>query len=191
MMTMDPEDDPKIPLQYVAAYKDCNYLDLKQTASVLISMVTKFCGGIKFDIVEEYGESISTDNIGHADKLCFSIPTNENMSQVNSDCYRKCSDTGTPNQDTGTPNQNADDDSNNKIHAEVMEITKHGMVTTTHAMVVMSKNVTNEMDESEIMKHLIENRIDPMDIAKEALVSTDTMVCMKNTEETEKKDNSK
>jgi len=81
-----------------------------------------------------------------------------------------------------------DDDSNNKIHAEV---TKHGMVTTTHALVVMPENVLNEMDESDMTKHSIENRIDPIDIAKEALVSTDTMVCTKNTEETEKKDNSK
>jgi len=51
--------------------------------------------------------------------------------------------------------------------------------------------VTNEMDESEITKHSIENRIHEMDIAKQALVSMDTMVCTKNTEETEKKDNRK
>ena len=82
-----------------------------------------------------------------------------------------------------------------------MENTKHGMVTMTHAMVVMSEKVimndaTMEymkcaMDESEITKHSIENRNDEMDIAKQALVITDTMVCTKKMEETEKNDNRK
>jgi len=44
MWKIDPKHDPKIPLQYVTAYKDCNYLDLKTTAPQLISMVTKSCG---------------------------------------------------------------------------------------------------------------------------------------------------
>ncbi len=82
-----------------------------------------------------------------------------------------------------------------------MENTKHGMVTMTHAMVVMSEKVTMNdtaieymkcaMDELEITKHSIENRNDEMDTAKQALVSMGTMVCMKNMEETEKKDNRK
>jgi len=63
MLKIDPKDNPKIPLQYVTAYKDCNYLDLKRTASQLISMVTKSHGGIKFNIVTEYGEKISTDKV--------------------------------------------------------------------------------------------------------------------------------
>jgi len=58
LLKADPEDDPKMSLPYVAAYKDCNYLDLKITAAQLISLVTKSHGGIKFDIVDEYRERL-------------------------------------------------------------------------------------------------------------------------------------
>jgi len=84
MLKIDPEDDPKIPLQYVTAYKDCNYLDLKRTASQLISMVTKSCGGITFDIVAEYGEKISTDNVDQVittDELSQTYLSQDKLSQ--------------------------------------------------------------------------------------------------------------
>jgi len=82
MLKIDLEDDPKIPLQYVAAYKDCNYLDLKRTASQLISMVTKSHGGIKFDIVAEYGEKISTEKVITTDELSQVHLSQDKLSQV-------------------------------------------------------------------------------------------------------------
>jgi len=120
MMTVDPKDDPKIPLQYVAAYKDCNYLDLKKTASVLITMVTQCRGGIKFDIVEEYGEYIFTEKAKDADMLSLSYPTNDNMLRVNSHNDEN-NDVDTTDQKCSA-NDNANE--NNKSHVDSTENTQ-------------------------------------------------------------------
>ena len=168
MMTVDPEDDPKIPLQYVAAYKDCNYLDLKKTASVLISMVTQCRGGIKFDIVEEYGEYIFTEKAKDADMLSLSYPTNDNMLRVNSHndenndvdtTDRKCS-----------ANDNANE--NNKSHVDSTENTQKTMQNAMQNMTAMGgmyeKVITKDTD---ITKPSVENTNDVMDPAKQELVN--------------------
>ena len=84
-LKIDPKVNPKILLQYVAAYKDCNYLDLKRTASQLISMVTKSHGGIKFNIVAEYTEKNSTEKVDKVittDKLLQVHLNQDKLSQV-------------------------------------------------------------------------------------------------------------
>jgi len=57
-------------------------MDLKRTASQLISMVTISCGHIKFDIVEKYGEKTSTEKVITADKLSQRHLSQDKLSQV-------------------------------------------------------------------------------------------------------------